>query len=115
MTREEILSDTRVKNRKFSVVPNTSSGEYWMRRVRQLPRAPLENTACSFILLHRFFLEIIMKLERKVKNTRSIGSKDFFLEITMSLGEKDENTRSIRSENINMPKIKKLLFRSDTR
>ena len=36
---------------------DTGSGRYWVRRMKQLPRAPLENTAYtrSFILLHMFF------------------------------------------------------------
>ena len=31
------------------------NGRYWVRRMRQLPRAPLENTAYSFIVLYIFF------------------------------------------------------------
>ena len=34
----------------FRVFDRVNSG-YWVRRMRQLPRAPLENTAYSFILL----------------------------------------------------------------
>ena len=34
---------------------DTGSGGYWVRRMSQLPRAPLENTAYSFILLYMFF------------------------------------------------------------
>ena len=34
---------------------DTSSGGYWVRRMRQLPRAPLENAADSFILLYMLF------------------------------------------------------------
>ena len=30
------------------------TGRYWVRRMKQLPRAPLENTAYSFILLYMF-------------------------------------------------------------
>ena len=32
-----------------------TSGKYWVRQIRQLPRALLENTAYSFILLYMFF------------------------------------------------------------
>ena len=31
------------------------NGGYWMRQMKQLPRALLENTAYSFILLYMFF------------------------------------------------------------
>ena len=31
------------------------SGGYWVRQMRQLPWAPLENTTYSFILLYMFF------------------------------------------------------------
>ena len=32
-----------------------SSGGYWVRQMRQLPRAPLENSTYSFISLQMFF------------------------------------------------------------
>ena len=31
------------------------NGGYWVKRMRQLPRAPLKNTAYSFVLLYMFF------------------------------------------------------------
>ena len=34
---------------------DTGSGGYWVRRMVQLPRAPLENIAYSFVLLYMFF------------------------------------------------------------
>ena len=54
------------------------SGGYWVRRMRQLPRAPLENTTYSFILLYMFFLEIVMILGEKYQNMRSNRSEDLF-------------------------------------
>ena len=43
---------------------DTGSGGYWVRRMRQLPWVPLENTAYSFILLY-VFLEIAIILGEK--------------------------------------------------
>ena len=43
----------------------TGSGGYWLRQKRQLPRAPLEDTAYSFILLVYVFLEMTTILGEK--------------------------------------------------
>ena len=43
---------------------DTGSGGYWVRQMRKLPRAFLENTAYSFILLYIFF-KITMILGEK--------------------------------------------------
>ena len=40
--------------RNFRVFDRVDGG-YWVRRMRKLPRAPLENTAYSFILLYMIF------------------------------------------------------------
>ena len=63
------------------------SGGYWVRRMRQLPRPPLENTAYSFIVLCMFFRD---HYEVGTKSGKSIRSEDFFLEISMILVEKKE-------------------------
>ena len=55
--------------------------------MRQLSRAPLEDTAYSLILLYKVFLEIITKLGRKGDRSEV---KTFFFKITMILGEKRE-------------------------
>ena len=76
------------------------SGGYWVRRMRQLPRAPLDFRGPPLNIPHIVsfccicFLEIIMKLGRKVGNRRSIRREDlFFLEITMILGEKRDQIK----------------------
>ena len=69
--------------------------------MRQLPRAlpffgaHLENSTYSFISL-QMFLEIIMKSERKVENTRSIQGEDlfFFFREHRDFGRKKGKTKS---------------------
>ena len=77
-----------IKENKLSLIAQASvannpisSGGYWVRRMRQLPRPPLENSTYSFNSLQMFF-----------RGYYEVGTKTFFFssEITMIFGEKSE-------------------------
>ena len=75
-----------------------NSGGYWVRQEAVVSGPPVLKIPhiVSFCCIY-FFLEITMKLGRKVGNPRSIQSEDFFFHARF--WEKNtENPRSIRSE-----------------